>query len=148
MPRWYEIGGNGSHIKEKDIKGPESEFWEEISDANEDTFRRDRTEEDKVKVAGTLASKLRLGEHQKEAVVNFAERLDAREVGCYGGIRALALGIIAIVVNRRRQQKVDGFEYEDRIQNDEEFVELAESVDVSKEDLIESTKKVKQMISR
>lgn len=148
LPEWYEVGGSRSYIDFGSCNlGRESDFWRELKWLDNDRGRVDRTKEDKVKVAESVASSLKLKTHEKEKIRRRVRSLNGKEVGWYGGIRALALGVIAYVVNNRRV-KQEGFGLKDRIQYDEEFIQLSEKIGVSEREMHEARKKVKQMMNK
>jgi len=138
LPRWYrvtDVGTNKTYIGKDGRSEKEKKFWEEMDYLNEDKGRLDRTRKDKRSVVSSLCSRLRLGKRMKEHIVETADRINAKKVNYVGGIRAVAIGTIAYFVNQRRQRQ-PGFKYEDRIENDEEFNQLAERLDVEMYDAI------------
>jgi hypothetical protein len=148
LPEWYGRAESQSYIDVGSCNlGRESDFWEEVKWLDSDRGRANRTQNDKVNVAEAVASRLKLKNHEIEEIRRRARNLNAQEVGCYGGIRALALGVIAYVVNKRREER-GNFKLEDRIQNEEEFIQLSENIGVSEDELCETSKKVNQMINR
>jgi len=121
----------------------EEEFWRELKVFNEDKDRINQTKLDKRRTVDAICSQLMIKGDIKECILTEAMRLDARKLNYCGGLRALAIGLIARFVNFERKRKCENFGYEDRIQNDEDFRQLADKLDV---DTHEAVNKVKEQL--
>ncbi len=123
-------------------------YWERLSLLDDGEGRwvensNKKNKEFKKKTIGCVIGKLRLPKNQRELSVEVATRQDARKYNSYGGLEALALAGACCVVNWYRE-RYDSFEYEDRVENDEEFRTLVERLDV---DIVGARKKLKKEIN-
>lgn len=89
-----------------------------------------------------IISKLRLPDCQERSAADLAMSIDARKFSSYGGTPALALAAASISVNKSRQEYPD-FTLPDKVEEDEEFQQLLERLDV---DFVDARKKLKILL--
>jgi transcription initiation factor TFIIIB Brf1 subunit/transcription initiation factor TFIIB len=145
LPHWYKNVRWRTSLEPSDAdRIPDRDFWKELKYINEDNDRRNRTEEDKLKVANAVSSQLRLGESVKEEVERIAKLIDGRRFNHLGGLEALVIGVVAFAVNRNRERLMgDEFAFEDRMGADKQFRDMAERLGV---DRVEATQEVRKVM--
>lgn len=97
---------------------------------------------DKTRIAEAICSDLPLAQHERDKVVSVVERLDFSKFGQQKGLEGVTLGVVAVVVDERHRQRVDG----DIVSFTDDYREICDSVGVSMSDLATIKKIVREAL--